>query len=77
MLDALHDLPRFTQFDIMKVENLFYLIRKYKRVILILLAYDINARAVCINSYRSPSIIGTSIVAFTLKQNNFMVKHIL
>ena len=77
MLDALHNFPRVTQFGILKIENLFRLAMKYKRVILIPLTCNINARAVCIDSYHSPSTIGTSIVPFTLEQNNFMAKHIL
>ena len=77
MLDALHNFSRVTQFGILKVENLVHLTRKYKRVILISPTCNINARAVCIGSYCSPSTIGTSIVLFTQEQNNFMVKHIL
>ena len=46
-------------------------------VIFILLTCNINACAVCTRSYHSPSTIGTSIVPFTLEQNNFIVKHIL
>ena len=37
---------------------------------------NINTYAVCIGSYRSLSTIGTSIVSFTLEQNNFMTKFI-
>ena len=50
MLDGLHNFPKFTQFDILKVKNLFRLTRKYKRVIFILSTCNINACAVCIGS---------------------------
>ena len=77
LLDGLLNFPRFTQFSILKIKNLSRLTKKYKRVIFIPPTCNINACAVCIGSYRSPSTIGTSIVPITLEQNNFMAKHIL